>query len=186
VSALAVRNDATGPLTGVADGDFSPLQLDANGNLKISGAITIGGTYAEDSAHTTGQTGMFTMSVRNDNQSTTFTSATGDYAPFATDPKGALYTKNVNNVSNLQQVVSVGTTAIQLPASSLPNRTSMFIQMLSSGTLFLGSATVTNSGATRGLSIGNGGFVSLDAGPSNLVYGIASAAGKDVMVWEHS
>lgn len=33
--ALAVRKDANGAFTGVADGDYSPLQLSANGLLKI-------------------------------------------------------------------------------------------------------------------------------------------------------
>lgn len=178
---LAVRSDAGGSLVS-ADGDYSPLQVDSTGNLRVTANFPA--DFAEDSAHTTGDTGMFTLSVRNDNQDTTFTSAAGDYAPFATDAKGALYTKSVNNVTNLQQIVTIGTTAALLPASSLTNRTSMFIQMLSNGTLYLGSATVTNSGATRGLALGNGGYVSLEVGPTNTVYGIANAAGKDVAVWE--
>lgn len=184
VMSLAVRNDAGTALA--ANGDYIPLSTDANGYLRtaISGAVTIAGSYAEDSAHVTGDVGLFSLSVRNDNQSTTFTGASGDYAPFATDQKGALYVKDVSNASNLQQVVTVGTTAVALPAAPLTNRTSLFVQMLSSGQLYLGSATVTNSGATRGLQLGNGGFVSLDVGPSNLVYGIANAAAKDVAVWE--
>lgn len=185
VMGLAVRNDAGTTLAGT-DGDYAPLSLDASGNLRVAGSLTanIEGDYAEDSAHASGDRGLFSLSVRNDNQATTFTSATGDYAPFATDAKGALYTKSAHNASNLQQIVTVGTTAVALPASALTNRTSMFVQMLSSGQLYLGSATVTNSGATRGLNLGNGGYVSLDVGPSNAVYGIANAAGKDVLVWE--
>jgi hypothetical protein len=183
---LAVRNDAGTSLVGT-DGDYAPLSVDANGALytTFSGTITanIEGDYAEDSAHTTADRGLFSLSVRNDNQATTFTSATGDYAPFATDAKGALYTKSVHNATNLQQVMTVGTTA--LPATALTNRTSMFVQLLSSGTLYLGSATVTNSGATRGFALtGNGAFAAVDAGPSNVVYGIANAAGKEVAVWE--
>lgn len=180
---LAVRADSAGSLVS-ADGDYAPLQVDANGALRVNASVTIGDNKAEDSAHSSGDTGSFSLSVRNDNQATTFTSATGDYAPFATDAKGALYTKNVNNGSNLQQIVTVGTSAVALPTTALTNRTSLFVQMLSSGTLYLGSATVTNSGATRGLALGNGGYVSVDAGPSNAVYGIANAAGKDVAVWE--
>jgi hypothetical protein len=184
IEALAVRKDASGPLTGVADGDFSPLQLNANGELKVAASITIGDNYAEDSAHSSGAVGSFSLGVRNDNQATSFTSADGDYSGFAVDIKGAQYVKDVAASSNLQQIVTVGTSAVQLPATSLSNRSSMMIQMLSSGTLYLGSATVTNSGSTRGFRIGDGGFVSLDVGPANLVYGVANAAGKDVMVWE--
>ena len=183
IMSLAVRNDAGTSLVGT-DGDYAPLSVDANGNLRVTGSFTPGDNKAEDAAHASGDTGSFVLSVRNDNQATTFASASGDYAPFATDLKGALYTKNVYNASNLQQIVTVGTTAVALPGTPLTNRTSMFIQMLSSGQLYLGSATVTNSGATRGLQLGNGGYVAVDAGPSNLVYGIANAAGKDVMVWE--
>lgn len=35
---LGVRHDATGALTGVADGDVSPVQFDSNGNLKVIGS----------------------------------------------------------------------------------------------------------------------------------------------------
>jgi hypothetical protein len=183
IMGLAVRADSAGSLVS-ADGDYSPLQVDANGALRVNASVTIGDNQAEDSTHSSGATGSFVLSVRNDNQATTFTSATGDYSPFATDLKGAVYTKSVHAASNLQQIVTVGTTAVALPASPLANRTSMFVQMLSAGSLYLGSATVTNSGATRGLLLGNGGYVSVDVAPGNLVYGIANAAGKDVAVWE--
>lgn len=183
---LAVRKDASGAFSGVADGDFSPLQLDSNGALKVSGTFSIDetGDYAEDSAHSSGATGYLNLSVRNDNQATTMTSANGDYASAVVDDRGATYVKDVAAKSNLQQIMTVGTSAVALPASPLSGRSSMFVQMLSSGQLYLGSATVTNSGSARGLQIGNGGFVTLDVGPANLVYGIASAAGKDVVVWE--
>lgn len=187
VMALAVRNDGGAVLAGTT-GDYIPLTTDATGALRttVSGTtvVNIEGDYAEDSAHVSGDVGLFSLSVRNDNQATTFTSATGDYAPFATDPKGALYTKSVNNGANLQQTMTVGTTAVALPAAALANRTNIFIQMLNAGTLFLGSATVTNTGAARGLQLGNGGFVSLEAGPSAAIFGIANAAGKEVAIWE--
>lgn len=184
IEALAVRKDASGPFTGVADGDFSPLQVDANGLLKVSASFDAAGDYPEDSSHVSGDVGLFSLGIRNDNQSTTQTSANGDYSGFTVDDKGALFVKDIANKSNLQQIVTVGTSAVALPTSPLANRSSMMVQMLSGGQLYLGSATVTNSGATRGFLINNGGFVSVDAGPSNAIYGIANAAGKDVLVWE--
>lgn len=33
---LGVRHDATGALTGVADGDVSPIQFDSNGSIKVA------------------------------------------------------------------------------------------------------------------------------------------------------
>lgn len=184
IESLAVRKDASGPLTGVADGDWSPLQVDANGQLKVAASITIGDNHAEDAAHVSGDIGSFSMSVRNDAQATTPASANGDYQQLSTDLKGALYTKNIQAITNLQQVIAVGTSAVALPTAPLANRANMFVQMLSSGQLYLGSATVTNSGATRGLMLGNGGYASLDVGPANLVFGVCNAAAKDVMVWE--
>lgn len=185
IMSLAVRNDAGTSLVS-ADGDYSPLSVDANGNLRIAGAMTFNeaGDYAEDSGHVSGDFGYFQLAVRNDNQATTATSANSDYSQFSVDDRGSLYVKDVAAKSNLQQIVTVGTSAVALPAAPLSGRSSMFVQMLSSGQLYLGSATVTNSGATRGLQIGNGGYISVDVGPANLVYGVANAASKDVLVWE--
>lgn len=186
VMSLAVRNDAGTALA--ADGDYIPFTTDSSGALRVAVAGTIvaniEGDYAEDTAHADADRGLFVMSVRNDNQATTFTSASGDYAPIATDKKGAVYTKSTLNGSNLQQIVTVGTSAVALPTTPLTDRVSMFIQMLSGGSLYLGSATVTNLGATRGLKLGDGGYVNLDVGPNNTIYGIANAAGKEVVVWE--
>lgn len=186
IETLAVRQDASGPLTGVADGDWSPLQVDANGALKVAGSfsVTPADNHAEDSAASSGDQGSFSLSVRNDNQATTPASANGDYQQFSTDLKGALYVKDIHAAGNLQQVVTVGTSAVALPTSPLANRASMFIQMLSGGSLYLGSSTVTNSGSTRGFMLGNGGYVNVDVGPANLIYGVANAAGKEVLVWE--
>jgi len=185
VMGLAVRNDAGTSLVS-ADGDYSPLSVDANGALRVVGSITVNeaGDYAEDSGHTSGDIGYFNLAVRNDNQATTVTSANADYSQFSVDDRGAMYVKDIAAKSNLQQIMTVGTTAVALPASPLSGRSSMFIQMLSSGQLYLGSATVTNSGSTRGIQLGNGGYVNVDVGPGNLVYGVASAANKEVAVWE--
>lgn len=38
--ALAVRKDSTGPLSGVDDGEYGPLQTDANGNLKVAATLS--------------------------------------------------------------------------------------------------------------------------------------------------
>ena len=187
IMGLAVRNDAGTSLVS-ADGDYSPLSLDSAGALRVSfgGTITanIEGDYEEDSAHVSGDRGLFSLGVRNDAQAATATSANGDYSQISVNGKGAMYVKDIANGANLQQVITVGTTAVQLPALSLANRSSMMIQMLSGGQLYLGSSTVGNSGATRGFLLGNGGFVSLDVGPACAIYGIANAAGKDVVVWE--
>lgn len=86
---LAVRNDVAGALAG-ADGDYSPLQVDASGNLRVVGSFTNNAEYAEDSAHTTGDVGMFQLAVRSDVKAST-AGATGDYAAFIQDADGDLY-----------------------------------------------------------------------------------------------
>jgi len=182
IQMLGVRNDAGTVLA--ADGDYIPFSMTSTGALRVDAQVNFAGDYAEDSVHTSGDVGLLGLNVRNDNQSTVMTSASGDYASLSVDDRGAAYVKDIANKSNLQQIITVGTTAVALPAAPLTDRSSMMIQMLSGGSLYLGSATVTNSGATRGFQIGNGGFVTLDVGPSNAIYGIANAAGKDVMVWE--
>lgn len=182
IMSLAVRNDAGTPLA--ADGDYIPFTTDATGALRTVTAIDFAGDYAEDSAHASGDIGLFSLNVRNDDQATTATSANGGYGAQTVDDRGAAFVKQVHARSNLQQIMTVGTTAVALPTAPLAKRASMFVQMLSTGQLYLGSATVTNAGITRGFQLGNGGYAALDVGPANLVYGVASAAGKDVLVWE--
>jgi hypothetical protein len=45
---LGLRKDSTGSVTGVADGDYGPFQLDADGNLKTVGS-TVNKTQVDDS-----------------------------------------------------------------------------------------------------------------------------------------
>lgn len=180
---LAVRNDAGTALA--ADGDYIPLTVDASGKLWTAASFpsTQDFTKAEDSASASGAIGALMLAVRNDVAGSQV-SADGDYAWLQQNKKGSLRVSNKAESAILQQVVTVGTTAVQLPATPLANREAMMIQMLSGGQLYIGSATVTNSGATRGIRLGNGGFVNLDVSDDVLVYGIADAANKDVAILE--
>lgn len=58
----------------------------------VSTNASVVGTYAEDSAHTTGDKGVFTLAVRNDTVSS-FVSADTEYAPRAVDSAGRTITK---------------------------------------------------------------------------------------------
>jgi hypothetical protein len=175
---LAVRNDSNTVLTS-ADGDYSPLAVDSAGRLKIVAS----GVFAEDAAHTTADLGQFILSVRRDTVGSN-TSANGDYAEIQTNAVGKLRTVANSDSTILQQVVTVGTTAVALPTTALANRESIMIQNIGTNSrdIYIGSATVTSSGATRGILIGKGGFVTLDAGPNLAVYGIASGAGGEAAV----
>ncbi|MHA1949698.1 MAG: hypothetical protein ACW987_07485, partial [Candidatus Thorarchaeota archaeon] len=85
---LAVRNDAETSLA--ADGDYTPLQTDATGRLKVDAEFTSAFDYAEDSVHTSGDSGAYVLSVREDTLASS-TSATGDYQSFKTDSLGRLW-----------------------------------------------------------------------------------------------
>jgi hypothetical protein len=90
---LAIRHDATGPLSGVADGDFSPLQVNANGELKVAANLSVSSdfAYAEDSASADGDIGAFILGVRND-ANAVLTSADGDYGAISIDSAGRVKT----------------------------------------------------------------------------------------------
>lgn len=180
---MGVRSDAGGPFG--ADGDYVPFSMDAQNRLRVAADLTadFDFVYDEDTAHSDGAPGAFILAVRADTAGSSAGSS-GDYAALHSNEKGELRVINKAESTILQQIVTVGTTAVALPTTALASRKSLMIQMLSGGQLYIGSATVTNSGATRGVRLGEGGFITLEVGPGVDVYGIANAAGKDVAVLE--
>ena len=178
---LVVRRDANTSLVDT-DGDYAPLQVNALGALKVSvTSFTSNYEYAEDSAHSTGAVGAFTLSVRGDTE-VALAGTTGDYAPFITNAFGALRTTSKADSSVLQQLVSVATSATALPAAALANRKSIMIQ--AKGTIYIGSATVTATGATSGIELKNGDVMEAEYGPGVPVFGIAVTTAKDAIVLE--
>lgn len=88
VMALAVRMDSAASLAGT-DGDYIPLTTDSTGALRVTGGS--GGTqYAEDAAHSSGDTGTLALAVRRDTAASG-TSADGDYGTLNTDASGRLW-----------------------------------------------------------------------------------------------
>lgn len=112
----------------------------------------------------------------------------GQYGPMSLDATGRLRVQaTVNDTAMtaiLQQAITVGTTAIPLPAVPLAGRVNLVIMNSGTKTVFLGSSTVTNVGATRGPYLEKGGSMSLDVAPNVDVYGIAAAAGGEVLILE--
>ena len=177
---LGVRNDANATLTS-ADGDYSPIAVDSAGRIKTVAA----GIFAEDDAHTTADDGQHILAVRQDTTASNV-SATGDYSSLQTWSNGELKSADIVNLSNLQQRITVGATAVALPASALANRKSLFVQNVGTTRIYVGSSTVTTAGATQGLFVPRGGYIEVDAGPAQDVQAISSAAGGAVVVWELS
>lgn len=113
VSALAVRNDAGGALAGVADGEYTPLQVDSDGNLRVNATVNVDSNsdYAEDSAHTSGDIGEFVLGIRVDDISADNSALTagtnGDYQAFFTNSKGELYVKATDTDALLTDIDTV-------------------------------------------------------------------------------
>lgn len=92
---LVVRADSAGSLVS-ADGDYSPLQVDADGRLRVAADIDVvsGFEKLEDAAHASGDVGAYVLAVRQDTLSSSV-SADGDYGSFKIDSVGRLWTNAV-------------------------------------------------------------------------------------------
>lgn len=180
----AVRNDGGTALAGT-DGDYIPFSTNATGELRVAGTFMSDAEKAEDSAHSSGDTGSHSLAVRHDTAGTQV-SADGDYASMQQTADGYLRAIGIAETAILQQVVSVGLTATQLPAANLANRKHITIQNIAAGLIWIGSATVTGAGATRGLVLARGGTYEADAGPDVDIYGITLVGAKDVAILELS
>jgi hypothetical protein len=176
---LAVRQDTPGSLVG-ADGDYAPLQVDANGALRVNATVTIGDNKAEDAAHASGDTGSFILSVRQDTLASS-TSADGDYQAFKTDALGRLRNSNAKQ-SGAYAAVSVGNTATDIVGTDLANRTSIIIQNLSNKKVYIGlDSSVTTS---NGLELGIGDSIEVEAGAGLNWHGIVGSGTADVRYME--
>lgn len=89
---MAVANHTEGALHST-DGDYAALQVDSSGRLRVIADVDINGLPSEkleDSAHTSGDSGMHVLAVRQDTLASS-TSADGDYGSFKVNSKGELY-----------------------------------------------------------------------------------------------
>lgn len=171
---LAVRNDADTSLVS-ADGDYAPLQVDANGRLKVSGSFSLQGQYAEDSAHTSGDIGIYNLSVRADAPAVS-TSAAGDYASQTVDAYNRSWVNTGSNVSITNGTASVTTTSALIVAAAAGRR-KILIQNLGNKALFFGASGVSTS---DGIRIASGGNTELEIGPALALHGVAESGTLDV------
>lgn len=96
----AIRRDTTPTSSSGAAGDYSAINVDANGRLYTQAVLynssgtelSLAGDKAEDSAHSDGDSGPPILSVRRDTAATSAGSA-GDYATVNTDSLGRLWTR---------------------------------------------------------------------------------------------
>lgn len=95
VMALAVRNDAAATSFSSTDGDYTPIAVTAKGELFVSkvsqlvpGTAAADLGKAEDAPHSSGDTGVMVLGVRND--ASVVSTADGDYGAMTIDSAGRL------------------------------------------------------------------------------------------------
>lgn len=171
---LAVRNDAGTSLVS-ADGDYAPFQVDASGALRVSGTLSLIGQYAEDSAHVSGNTGIYNLAVRSDAPAIA-TSADGDYASQTVDAYNRQWANTGSNVSMSNASASVTTTSALLIAASAGRR-KIIAQNVGSKKVFVGASGVSTA---NGLVISPGASIELEIGPALALHAVAENGTQDV------
>ena len=97
---FGVRHDADTSMVS-HDGDYAPLQIDENGNLKVVADLDVSFdyVYSEDDPNSSGSLGAYVLSVRRDALAIN-TSLDGDYSDFKTNDRGGLWTVPVGTVAD--------------------------------------------------------------------------------------
>lgn len=139
---------------------------------------------AEDAVHASGDRGIQSLAVRKDAQGSN--AADGDYTSLLTWSEGSLKVVDVSNGAILQQQVAVSTTAAQVPAANLANRKSLMLQNTGSSKIWVGSATLTSTGAASGIELPANSFIELECGPAVAVYAKTNAGSGQLNVLEMS
>lgn len=104
ISVLAVRKDTDGALDD--NGEYTALQVDANGRLKVATVVNVepsDAEFLEDSAHTSGDAGVHVLAVRQDTLAVS-TSADGDYASVKVDSLGSVYVADKTAQASLANI----------------------------------------------------------------------------------
>lgn len=152
-------------------GNVQPFRFNASNELLVSADLVNSAEYAEDSAHASGDIGLYTLSVREDTLSSS-TSASGDYQSFKTDALGRLYINDASQTA-AYGAVSVGNTATDIVATDLVNRRKILIQNIDNKAVYIGTnASVTTS---NGIRLDAGSALELDIAAGVNVHGITAA-----------
>jgi hypothetical protein len=157
---------------------FTGIKVDANGELQVD-VLTMPATFAEDTAHVSGNTGSFVLGVRNDSN-TAMTSANGDYSPVAVNANGAVAIQDGGN----SITVDGGTGVQRTPNFLRPSGTSGTIAL---GTFSMSFASVGTANATvGGITLKPGETLNFDAGAINNTLGAVTysttTAGAELII----
>jgi len=156
---------------------FTGIKVDANGELQVD-VLTMPATFAEDTAHTSGNTGAFVLGVRNDSN-TAMTSANGDYSPIAVNSAGAVAIQDGGN----SITVDGGTGVQRTPTIARTSASSSVV----AGAYSVSFASVGTVNATvGGATLKPGETINFDAGAINNTLGAisydSSAVGAELLI----
>jgi len=141
------------------------IKTDANGELQVD-ILTTPGTFAEDSAHVSGNTGSFVLGVRNDSNAA-MTSANGDYSPVAVNSAGAVAIQDGGN----SITVDGGTGVQRTPTITRTSANSS----VAAGAYSVSFASVGTANAiVGGATLKPGETINFDAGAINNTLGSIS------------
>ena len=192
--ALAVRHDTTGSLV-AANGDYTPLQVDANGNLKTTASVTLSNLAvtslvpgvtatalgkAQQAAFATGDVGVAGWAVRGDTP-TSLCSAAGQYTPLQVDATGQLYTVSAGGstettLAALRTATSTASSALTTQITTLQSTMNSIHTDLSSNIVprLPGSGTVLTDTQLRASAVPVSGTITANAGTGTMAVSVAS------------
>ena len=167
---FAVRQDSE--VSVVADGEYAPFTTDYTGRLKVNAGNVADGYADSENPVKTG-----TRSVAAPLSVTT----TGNRSDMISDLYRRVYVNDNPNIAVNSQAVTVGTGAVALPTTALSGRMRLVVQNLGSKAIFIGPSGVTT---TSGMQVSAGSTLVVELGDAVNLYGISTAAGQNVRVFE--
>lgn len=185
---LGVRHDANTSMVS-HDGDYAPLQMDANGFLKVAAAVTIepsDAEFTEDSPNNSGDVGLHVLTVRQDTLATS-TSANGDYADFKVNNLGELYVHDTS-AAGLLTTIDADTGSILTEIQALSQLEDAIAGNGDAGIMALAvrqdslSSSVSNDGDYGSLKLNSVGELYVTASVNGNVADDAPDAGNPIKV----
>lgn len=159
----------------IGDGtDF--LAINNDGSINVVGSFSINGQYAEDSAHASGDVGLYNLAVRADAPAVA-TSADGDYASQTVDAYNRSWVNTGANVAITNGAASVTTSSALLVAAAAGRRR-ILVQNLGTKEIYIGASGVSSA---NGIRLGaNGSSAELEIGPALALHAVAGSGTQDV------
>lgn len=158
----------------IGDGtDF--LAVNADGSINVVGALSINGQYAEDSAHVSGDIGLYNLAVRSDAPAIA-TSAEGDYASQTVDAYNRSWVNPGANISMANGAATVTTSSALLVAAAAGRR-KIICQNAGSKKVYVGASGVSSA---TGLVLSPGASIELEIGPALPLHAVAESGTQDV------